>query len=192
MSENAAAGAAWTEETQSRIAKDRPTLDEMAAEARARPGTLRIAPRGDLEILIARAFAAPAARLYEAWTDPKMARRWLGAPDYPMVEAEVDPVPGGAYRYVVSDPAGRRMSWGGTFLALEPGKSLRATERYDPAWYPGQAQVGLDLHEAAGVSVALLTLAYESVQARSLVLRSPMDAGLAAGFDRLAALLAGG
>ncbi|MEP9351351.1 SRPBCC domain-containing protein [Xanthobacter sp. KR7-225] len=190
MSVKAGSGEAWTSKTRSRIPADRPSLDEMAAEARARPGTLRLAPRGDQEILIARAFAAPATALFRAWTDAAVARQWLGGPDFAILEAAVDPVPGGAYRYVLGDRQGRVMSWGGTFTAVEPGRALRATEWSDPAWYPGETRLALELREAAGETVALLTLGYESFTARTQVLRSPMDHGLAAAFDRLAALLA--
>ncbi|MBB6307592.1 SRPBCC domain-containing protein [Xanthobacter tagetidis] len=189
MSTKAAPGGAWSQSTKSLIAADRPTLDEMAGEALARPGRLRIAPRGDLEILFARTFAAPPAAVFHAWTDPSLARQWLGAPGFPVIEAASDPVPGGAYHYAVADPAGRVMGWAGTFGAVTPDQGFRATERSDPAWYPGATQVALELRAAAGGSVALITYAYESLPARTLVLRSPMDAGLAAGLDRLAALV---
>lgn len=192
MSTEAASGGAWSSKTGSLIAEDRPTLDEMAADARARPGRLRIAPRGDLEILFARTFAAPAAAVFRAWTDAGLVRRWLGAPDFPVIEAEADPVPGGAYRYAVADSQGRIMRWGGTFTAVAPGRGFRAIERFDPPWHPGATEVVLELREAAGVTVALLTLAYESLAARTLVLRSPMDASLAASLARLAALVEGG
>lgn len=189
MSTKAAPGGAWSSDTQSLIATDRPTLDEMADEARAQPGRLCIAPRGDLEILFARSFAAPAAAVFRAWTDASLARQWLGAPDFPVIEAASDPVTGGAYHYAVADPAGRVMRWSGTFGAVTPDRGFRATERCDPAWYPGATEVALELRAAAGGSVALLTYAYESLPARTLVLRSPMDAGLAAALDRLAALV---
>lgn len=174
--------------SQSGLPLDTPTLAEMVTEARRKPGTLRISPRGDLEILMSRSFAAPAALVFAAWTAPDLLEQWLMPPQMPLTHATLDLRPGGAYRFEAgggTDP----MAWGGTYLETEAPKGFIATERFEPAWYPGEATVALALHEGAGGTVATLLVTYESLEARDTVLRSPMDAGLAEAFRRLEHLL---
>lgn len=65
-----------------------------------------------------------------------------------------------------------------------------ATERFDQAWYPGEALVTNVLVEQGGKTTLTLTVSYESREARDIVLKSPMEQGVAAGYDRLAELLA--
>lgn len=169
---------------------DRPTLADMVAEARAKPGTLRVAPRGDTELLLARAFPASAAAVFEAWTTPHLLTQWLGSPEAPLSVPVQELRPGGAYRFEIPVGDGAVMGWGGTYLEVKAPQGFTATERFDSAWYPGEARVELQLHEGAGATVATLRLTYESLSARDLVLRSPMDAGLATCFERLEGLIA--
>jgi uncharacterized protein YndB with AHSA1/START domain len=64
------------------------------------------------------------------------------------------------------------------------------TERFDDAWYPGEAVGTVELAEASGRTTLTQTLLYESREARDIALRSGMEAGLGAGYDRLDAILA--
>lgn len=177
--------------TQSGLASDRPTVAEMVAQARAKPGSLRIAPRGDLEIVITRAFAAPASAIFVAWTTPELMRQWLTPPEAPLTVVTQDLRPDGAYRYEARSPEMGTMAWGGIYLEVDPPNGLRATERFDTEWYPGEAIVALSLHEDTDGTVACLLLTYETLHARDVVLRSPMDAGMAEGFRRLERVLEG-
>lgn len=169
---------------------DKPTLAEMVAEARAHPGSLRVCPRGDVELLLARAFPAPSVALFAAWTTPDLLKAWLMPPPMPLRVAALDLRPGGAYRFEAGAAESGLMAWGGTYLQVDAPHGFRATERFDTAWYPGEAQVAVAFHEGDSGTVATLTLAYESLKARDTVLRSPMDAGLAESFSRLERLVA--
>lgn len=97
---------------------------------------------------------------------------------------------GGAYRYLWrSDADGTQMAVGGVFLAIVTPERLVATEQFDDAWYPGAARV-TTLFEAIGeVTSTTITILYESTAARDTARRSGMEHGMAAGFDRLEALL---
>jgi uncharacterized protein YndB with AHSA1/START domain len=53
----------------------------------------------DTEILLERAFAAPRALVWRAFTDPKLLPRWMGLPGYPMTLCEMDLLPGGRFRW---------------------------------------------------------------------------------------------
>ena len=144
------------------------------------------------EIRIERSFRAPCALVFEAFTRPEFLRRWLYGPDgWAFDECEVDLRVGGAYRYVwVRAHDGKRMGASGIFREIVAPVRIVSSERFDDAWYPGDAQVTLEFSERApGLTKLTQTLSYESEAARDMVLRSPMDQGLAAGYDRLAALL---
>ena len=82
------------------------------------------------------------------------------------------------------------MGWGGVYREVEAPQRLVATERFDQAWYPGEALLTLDLAEEGDQTVLTVIVEYESAAAREAVLATPMEAGLAESYDRLAELLA--
>lgn len=82
------------------------------------------------------------------------------------------------------------MGFGGVYQEVIAPERLVTTERYDQPWYPGEGLNTLTLKEDGGRTTLTLLLRYESKEARDGVLASPMEAGLANGFDRLADFLA--
>ena len=97
---------------------------------------------------------------------------------------------GGAYRYVWRGPDGQEMSSRGIFREVVPPERVVASERFEPSWYPGEALVTMVLVEEGGKTTLTLRVLYESWEARDAVLKTPMTEGMAAGYDRLAELLA--
>ena len=78
--------------------------------------TLKVAARGDHEIVMSRAFAAPRRLVFEAWTKPELVRRWLlGPPGWTMIVCDIDLRVGGRYRYVWRHDDGREMGMGGVY-----------------------------------------------------------------------------
>lgn len=154
--------------------------------------TLRVVAAGEREIVISRRFRAPRQLVFDAYTRPELVRRWLlGPPGWQMPVCEIDLRVGGRYRYVWRhDADGRTMGMGGTFQAITPPAGFVATERFDDAWYAGEARCTLELTEERGHTLLTQTMRYESPEARDTALRSGMETGMAMGFDRLAELLA--
>jgi uncharacterized protein YndB with AHSA1/START domain len=64
-----------------------------------------------------------------------------------------------------------------------------ATEKFDQPWYPGEAVGTITLDEEGGVTTLTQTIRYESQAARDTVLKTPVEHGVALGYDRLAKLL---
>jgi uncharacterized protein YndB with AHSA1/START domain len=141
--------------------------------------------------VITREFDAPRELVFDAWVTPEFLRRWLLGPEgWVMTVCEVDAQPGGRYRYEwhrAEDNAS--MGMGGVFREVVPPERLVATERFDDPWYPGEAVSTVILTERAGRTTLTQTVEYESSDAREGVLKSPMEEGLAAGFDRLEKLV---
>jgi uncharacterized protein YndB with AHSA1/START domain len=108
-----------------------------------------------------------------------------------MPVCEIDLRVGGAYRYVWrKESTGAQMGMGGTFREIVPPEKLVATERFDEAWYPGEAINTTLFEEHGGVTTIRLIVAYESREARDTASRSGMERGMVAGYDRLEQVLA--
>src|SRR5207249_11305807 len=85
---------------------------------------------------------------------------------------------------------GSRMWVGCVYRAIVTTERIVVTERFDEAWYPGEALNTLVLVEQGGRTTLTQTMRYESREARDAVLKSGMESGVKASYDRLADLLA--
>jgi uncharacterized protein YndB with AHSA1/START domain len=79
---------------------------------------------------------------------------------------------------------------GGVYREIVPHERLVATEKFDEAWYPGEALGTFVLAEQGGKTTLTTTVRYESRAARDVANSSNMESGVAASYDRLAELLA--
>ena len=154
-------------------------------------GTLRVSTRGDREIVMTRVFDAPRSLVFDAWTKPELVQRWLLGPEgWSMPVCEIDLRVGGRYRYVWRrDRDGNEMGMGGVFREIVAPERLVSTERFDEPWYPGEAVDTLLLVDQGGKTLLTQTVQYESRETRDAVMKSPLESGVAASYDRLAELL---
>jgi len=108
-----------------------------------------------------------------------------------MPVCEMDLKVGGAYRSVWRSPDGGEMGVRGTFREITPPDGFVATEKFDEAWYAGEALITYRLVEQGGKTTLTLTIRYESREARDGVLKTPMEKGVGMSYDRLEKLLIG-
>jgi uncharacterized protein YndB with AHSA1/START domain len=155
-------------------------------------GSLKLTTRGDREIVMTRDFDAPRSLVFDACTKPELVKLWLlGPPGWTMPVCEIDLRVGGAYRYVWRNATnGNEMGMGGVYREIAVPERIVATEKFDEAWYPGEAVGTLVLVEQGGKTTLTQTVLYQSREARDAVLKSGMEKGVAASYDRLAELLA--
>ncbi|MBD5632934.1 MAG: SRPBCC family protein [Candidatus Eremiobacteraeota bacterium] len=153
--------------------------------------SFQVSTPSDREIMVTRDFDAPRRLVFDAFTKPELVRRWmLGPPGWIMPLCEIDLRVGGAYRYVWrSETDGSHMAVGGVFHEVIPFERLVATEKFDDAWYPGEALNTTVFHETHGITRSTITVLYESLEARDTARRSGMEHGMAAGYDRLEKIL---
>jgi len=151
-------------------------------------GSLKITTVGDRELAMTRIFDAPRNLVFDAFTKPELVRRWLLGPDgWSMPVCEIDLKVGGAYRYVWRrDTDGTEMGMGGVYREIVPNQKLVTTEKFDQAWYPGEAVGTLVLTEQAGKTTITQTMLYQSREARDGIIKSGMETGVARSYDRLA------
>ena len=153
--------------------------------------TLTITTPSDREIAMTRVFAAPARLVYDAHTKPELLKRWLGVfGGWSLSTCEIDLRVGGKYRWVWSKASGTEMGMDGTYQELVTNARIVATEAFDNPWYEGQCLVTTEFVETDGKTTLTATMRYGSKEIRDGVLKSPMETGIVASYDKLAALLA--
>lgn len=87
-------------------------------------------------LVLRRTYKAPRQRVFEAWTKPELAVRFLGPGDVTVPELEMDVRTGGTYRIAMLMPDGERMNARGTYREVRPPERLSMTWRWeedDPA-----------------------------------------------------------
>lgn len=152
--------------------------------------SLKVEARGDREIVMTRVFDAPRRLVFDAFTKPELLKRWLtGAPGWSLEVCEIDLRVGGSLRYLWRGPTGEEMGMRGVFREINPPDRIVGTEKFDQAWYPGEAVGTVVFTEQAGKTTLTQTIVYESREARDIVLKSPMETGISMSYNQLAALL---
>src|SRR5256714_8460090 len=156
------------------------------------PESFKISTPSDREIAVERDFNAPRQLVFDAFTKPELVRRWLLGPEgWSMPVCEIDLRVGGSYRYLWRHTSGNEMGMGGVFQEIVPPERIVSTEKFDESWYPGDAVGTIILTEKDGKTTLTQTVRYQSAEAREAVLEVPIESGVAAGYERLAELLAG-
>ena len=158
----------------------------------ANSGTFKVTAPGETQIVMTRVFDAPRNLVFDAHTKPELVRRWLlGPPGWTMPVCEIDLRVGGRYHYVWrSDKDGKQMGISGVYREIVAPERIINTEKFDEAWYPGEAVDTLVLVEQAGKTTLTMTMLFESREIRDAALKSGMEKGVAVSFDRLEDLLA--
>jgi uncharacterized protein YndB with AHSA1/START domain len=152
---------------------------------------LQVTTPSDREIAMTRVFDAPRSLVFDAFTKPELIKRWLGVRGgWTFAVCEVDLKVGGAYRYVWRGPKGQEMGMGGVFREVVRPERVVCTEKFDESWYEGEAVDTMTFVERNGKTTATTTVLYSSKAARDGVLKSPMDKGVAEGYDKLDEMLA--
>lgn len=150
-------------------------------------GNLVIRTQGDREIVMTRRFNAPKHRVFEAWTKPDLLKRWLLGPEgWSMPVCTVDLRKGGTCRFVwKKDKTGEEMGMTITYVEIVPNEKIVGTEKFDQAWYEGEAHSTLVFAESAGKTTVTNIICYANQATRDGVLKSGMERGVAASYDRL-------
>ncbi|HKE15171.1 MAG TPA: SRPBCC domain-containing protein [Kofleriaceae bacterium] len=153
---------------------------------------LELTAEGDREIVMTRSFSAPRQLVFDAWTRPELLRRWLGVVGgWRLAECEIDLRVPGAFVYVWRGPGSPgEMGLRGTFREIVVPERIVTVGAFDEPWYPGGETNTLTLVEHRGETTLTNRVLYDSREARDMVLRSPMEQGLATGYDLLDEVLA--
>src|SRR6202158_5020561 len=122
-------------------------------------GNFNLTTRGDREIVMTRVFNAPRKLVFDAFTKPELVKQWLlGPPGWSTPVCEIDLRVGGTYRYVWRKAGVPDMGLGGVYREVVAPERVVATEKFDQAWYPGEAVGTLVLSERRGKATVTQTV----------------------------------
>ncbi len=79
-------------------------------------------------LVLRRTYAAPRQRVFDAWTKPELAMKFLGTGDVTVPEVRMDVRTGGSYNIVMRMPDGELWNVRGTY------REVRAPERLVMTW----------------------------------------------------------
>src|SRR5215467_787337 len=150
--------------------------------------TFKVTTLTDKEIQMTRVFDAPRHLVRDAFSKPELLKKWLlGPPGWEMVVCNVANKPGECYRYEWRNTAtGHQFGTGGVAREISPGRIVH-TEAMDGQ--PGESVVTTDFVEEDGKTTVTMTLLFESKEIRDMALKSGMEHGVAASYNRLEELL---
>lgn len=76
-------------------------------------------------VVMRHTFKAPVAKLFRAWSDPAMAKRWSWGPEFDTLSIELTCEPGGAWRQHIHDrTTGENWYFDGVFQEVVPNHRL--------------------------------------------------------------------
>ena len=134
----------------------------------------------------ARAFDAPAERVFELLTDPTELARWWGPQGFTTPEIQLDLRVGGRYRFTMQPPDGEAFHLSGDYLEVHPPERLSYTFRWEePDPDDRETVVVLSLDPRGGSTSVSLTQAEFATEERLELHRN----GWADSFDKLDALI---
>lgn len=158
-------------------------------------------------LTISRIFDAPREKMWEAWTNPEMIKRWWGPKGFSAPAAKVDLREGGKYLYAMRGKPGpdkpERDFWsGGVFQEIVPGEKIVATDYFTdekgnqvPASYYGMnpgfptEMTVIATFEDAGENKTKFTLRYPTRGDMPVADREGMNEGWNQSLDKLAEAL---
>lgn len=90
------------------------------------------------ELIISRTFNASPDKVYQAWTEPELIKKWFAPLPWTTPVVETDVRPGGASFIVMHSPDGEEMPNRGVYLEVVPNQRLVFTDAYVQAWIPSE------------------------------------------------------
>jgi uncharacterized protein YndB with AHSA1/START domain len=159
----------------------------------------------DTDLVITRILSGPRDRVWQAWTEPELVKRWWGPKGFTAPTIQIDLRAGGKYLFCMrgaAGPNGVRDFWStGIYKEVEAPRKLVMTDSFAdehgnvvPATHYGMEGMPLELlvsvtfAEASGKTKMTLRHAGWAGDENSELAR----AGWSESFDKLDALLAGG
>ena len=139
--------------------------------------------RAGIAFRLQRRFGASRERVFRAWTEPAVLRKWWCPDGWMPTEIEVDLRPGGAYRFGMRRPADLEIVYvHGVFLEIRAPEMLAYTWQWENAFLQ-MPQTRVTVEFVAAGSGTLLTLKHEDLPEIPVCLQH--RGGWLSAFDRI-------
>jgi uncharacterized protein YndB with AHSA1/START domain len=164
----------------------------MLAKAADQSDSFTVERRSDVELVVTRAFAAPARIVYEAFTKPEHMKRWWAPKGYGVVmyECDIELRVGGKYRYVFGREGEPKMAFSGEFSEVVPNRKIVSTQLFEQMPHAGVATVTATFTEADGATTLELLQHFPTKEALDGAIATGMTDGMKLTFGQLAELCA--
>jgi len=140
--------------------------------------------------------AAPPARVWQVWVDPRQLERWWGPPTWPATFEKHDAVPGGESTYYMTGPAGEKARGWWRFVSLDEPRSIEFEDGFsdasgaaDPSMPTIRVRVSLEPYDA-GTRMTVMSQFASAEQMKQLV-EMQMVEGMNQAMGQIDAVLAG-
>src|SRR4051812_13247191 len=143
--------------------------------------------KSERELVITRAFDAPARLVFEAWTKPELLEQWWApkSSGVPLLSCEADVRVGGKYRLVFGKSASETMAFFGQYLEVVPYSRLVWTNEEGDA---GESVTTVTFEEKAGQTLLVLHELHPTKEALDIAIG--FGVGVIETFEQLDELLA--
>ena len=144
------------------------------------------------ELLLSRLINAPREKVYQAWTNPEILKRWFVPRPWTVSHAETDVRPGGASLIVMRDPDGNEFPNRGVYLEVIENKRLVFTDAYTEAWVPSEKPfmtVILSFEEEEGKTRYTAHLRHWTIEDRETHEKMGFELGWGTATEQLAELV---
>jgi len=95
-----------------------------------------VTPSSDRELAISFIINAPREKVFRAWTEPELLKKWFTPRPWTTPVVELDVRPGGANLIVMRGPDGNEFPNRGVYLEVVKNEKLVFTDAYIKAWEP--------------------------------------------------------
>ena len=117
----------------------------MTTETRTRPETENACiappiPTENRDLTLTRTFDAPPEKLFRAWTEPELMKKWFCPRPWTTPHIETDVRTGGSSLVVMRGPEGQEFPHRGVYLEVVPNRKIVFTDAFVDAWQPSGKQ----------------------------------------------------
>ena len=90
------------------------------------------------DLILTRIIDAPRAKIFKAWTEPELLKKWFAPAPLTTPVVETDVRPGGSSLIVMRGPDGSEFPNRGVYLEVVENERLVFTNAYTKAWEPSE------------------------------------------------------
>ena len=138
----------------------------------------------DKEVLITRTVHAPRKLVFEAMTEPRHLRQWLGPRVMTMTLAEADLRVGGAWRFAHRAPDGTDHVFSGIIREFRPPDRVVRTSNYENI-PDAESLETMTLEEHGGRTIVTIRVLFKNREQRDGYVASGAEGGMRESYQRL-------
>jgi uncharacterized protein YndB with AHSA1/START domain len=159
------------------------------SEAASMKNRTLVERKSECELVVTRAFNAPARIVFEAWTRPELLQRWWAPKSFGVffLSCETDARTGGTYRFVFGHAASEKpMAFFGRYIEVTPHSRLVWT---NDEGGEGGAVTTVTFEERGGETLVVVRDLYPSKEALDSAIASGSTGGIGESFEQLDELI---